>query len=479
MIFEYDYSGQLTADSRYEIPDGMAVRRCDACQVQWSTDEIWGKKSYVDSLEVQVSASFGWGPAKFSASTDYKRVETGSNSQHSMFTKSTARCYAYCGGLLTYALPKVSKNFAAAVKGLPKTYSDDYFALMEVFGTHYTNDISMGSSFGQMSKIKDTEYLKMTETDLNVKSSASFSAWGASASFSTMTDKERKDSESFKTHTDWQAVYSVGGKPPADGKPASWLKAAITEPMPMKYTLVNISTLFTQQNFGADSDIAVKQANMQRALEEYCQRLVQKGVISSCNPPDPDPEPPQPPNSCRLCADSCGGGYNKEVASFSNDQKWPNWFTGLDSKCSGKLAHHSYNTAVKMCCTQPNKPDGSTGDEPCRVCADACGGSFPSEVGAMSTDQKWPGFFSSYQPQCKLEYGVSAYTQGLKVCCQKQLPPCRMCTTCGSDWPVVAGSLSADQAWPNFFKDWGQQCQGNYGHNSYDHLDGVKMCCSR
>ena len=51
-IFQATYSGQITNDLRYEIPDGFSVFNTPICRIDFSSDYYVNEKTYQKSLEV-------------------------------------------------------------------------------------------------------------------------------------------------------------------------------------------------------------------------------------------------------------------------------------------------------------------------------------------------------------------------------------------------------------------------------------------
>lgn len=494
-LTRYD-QGKKTEDQRYIIPDHSEVEMCPACLLEWKSEIVAGAKSYTDSLEVEVSAEFsGWG-AKFSASTDYKRVEEGSTAHKEVYTASKATCEVYCASLDVFDSPSLTVNFMKGVKDyLPQNYSAaKYKYFIDTFGTHVLSAVRMGGRFGQQSTFSSHNWTHMLQTGVNVKASASYSAWGASASVSTMTDKQRKDAEEYSKQSTSQSLYTVGALPPSDGKVETWVKDVVLEPMPLHYTLTSLDTVLTTSYFPDDKHISIKNKNLQKALKAYCEQLQRDGHVKSCKPPPPDP-PINAPGGCMLCTNECGEDYPLEVGAISLDEHWPNWFFDKPAKCNGKYGVNDYSKGVRFCCKEQHSQQNKyavthnsafiesetqqnytteSGSETCRLCS-SCGGKWAKETGALSMDQHWPNWAAHFQDECGSAYRQGDYSHGLHLCCQKK-PACAFCETCGNAWPMEVGSMARDQEdWPNFFLDFGSKCSSSYGIHGYK--DGIKLCC--
>ena len=175
-------------------------------------------------------------------------------------------------------------------------------------------------------------------------------------------------------------------------------------------------------------------------------------------------------NSCRWCANSCGGDFPVDGGHLSADQNWPDWQYSFKTGCSGPYGHHEINSGVHLCC----QVEDINKRGQCRICS-SCGGDFPEIVGAVQVDQDWDGFTYSYDHDC------SGFTRvrnnpgdGLKMCCQID-PICSLCSSCGGEWPHETGVLAADQNWPDWFQGRGHRCSGEVGKN--DARGGMKWCC--
>lgn len=496
-LSDYD-QGKKTEDQRYLIPDHTEVNMCQSCLLDWDSKIIAGAKSYHDSLEVEVSAKFsGWG-ASFSASADYKRIEEGSTFDKKVYTGSHATCKVYCADLEIFDPPSLTTNFIKGVTNyLPRNYSKEkYQFFIQTFGTHVINSVVMGGRFGQQSTFHYQNWTHMVQTGVKVTASAGYSAWGASASVSTMTDKQRKDAAEFSSQSTSQSLYTVGALPPSDGKMNTWVQDVIKEPMPLQYTLSSLDTLLTSSYFPNDPDISPKHTNLKKALKAYCVKLKAEGHVKSCNPPPPDP-PITAPSGCVLCSDKCGQEYSFEVGGMALDENWPGWFYDKPTECKGKYGVNDYHNGVRLCCKEQSSqqdgyvtlprptvveertqehnhisPRGET--EACRLCS-SCGGKWSHETGALSMDQKWPAWAAHFQDECGSAYRTGSYSNGLRFCCQSP-PACGFCETCGGKWPMEVGSFARDKSdWPNFFLDFGSKCSMQYEKHTYH--DGIKLCC--
>ena len=84
---------------------------------------ISGTESYKSTLDAKASASGAFWGASFSASTDFKSIETTTKNASTFYTQSEASCCAYSASILEYNPPAFSQNFLSGIDGLPKVSS--------------------------------------------------------------------------------------------------------------------------------------------------------------------------------------------------------------------------------------------------------------------------------------------------------------------------------------------------------------------
>ncbi len=77
----------------------------------------------------------------------------------------------------------------------------------------------------------------------------------------------------------------MGGSIPPDGQASTWASNAVEEPQVLKYTLSSLHELLTKKYFPNDAKINDKRANLQQALEDYCDQLAAQGELANCYAP--------------------------------------------------------------------------------------------------------------------------------------------------------------------------------------------------
>ena len=68
------------------------------------------------------------------------------------------------------------------------TDKQTYYGFFADFGTHYAEQMDMGAMYGYHYKMASSSYQKLVKEGLKVEQAASASAFGVTASESTMTD---------------------------------------------------------------------------------------------------------------------------------------------------------------------------------------------------------------------------------------------------------------------------------------------------
>jgi len=295
-VFLADYTkGSTTADKRYLEPDGTSIIDCSAsCSFKFGSTEMSGQKSYQESIERKATLEVAGYGAKFSASSDNKEVVESTSKYSYLYTHSDVSCCSYMAQVLSFDPPKLSDDFRAAVGSLTEEYDEDiYLRVIRYFGTHYVSEAQMGALFGQQSKVSREAWSTMVENGFNINAGASFSAFGVTASADFMSDDDKKKAEEFSSKSTEQKIYTTGAAPPSDNNPMTWIQETKSSPAPMTLKLSSLVNLLDDA-YGVEVSDAVK-ANMQKALDEYCNHLYQENEVASCSAPGPDPDFPNPP----------------------------------------------------------------------------------------------------------------------------------------------------------------------------------------
>ena len=137
-IFQAEYNGSASQDTRYCIPEGMSVLSCrGSCRLDFVTTNINSTKTYLKNLEHSIRVTGSWPAAwkvngSFGASFDYHHIENNTALSQNIFTQSEASCCAYSATLYDYGHPKFHPNFIENLKNLTDDYNpSQYFRLVD------------------------------------------------------------------------------------------------------------------------------------------------------------------------------------------------------------------------------------------------------------------------------------------------------------------------------------------------------------
>ena len=92
--------------------------------------------------DLKVNAKFPVGA--FSAGVEFKRISNSANSKLTVYTEATAVCLTYYASILQFIKLNISESFRNAIT-YAKVEPDDYYNILDTFGSHYTSGLGMGS----------------------------------------------------------------------------------------------------------------------------------------------------------------------------------------------------------------------------------------------------------------------------------------------------------------------------------------------
>jgi len=252
-VIQLRYDSKLkTADGQWLIPDGTTVQQITSCSYIAESTEINGTSSYRDSLSVDARVEGGAFDFKFSASTEYKHVRSGTSYEQKVYVNSEARCMTYKAkfrGTLALMDLTVTSEFNDAVNHLPAnlragsidTIDKSYLEFIRTFGTHFADTVDMGSKAIIRSEFERSGWSKLQQSGVKVTvaASASFQAFNFGAS--TTTAQEKETAQAFEsTRKSWKMFYT-GSKPDRDF--VKWAKNAGASPYPITYRLIPLTYL--------------------------------------------------------------------------------------------------------------------------------------------------------------------------------------------------------------------------------------------
>ena len=290
-IFQSDFSQNLkTGDLRFLIPNGVTFAKNVGCDVSLSNKEIKGLQSYKDTLEADVSIGGGFWGVSFSASASYKHISEGSKSNNKVFIEQKADCRVYQGQINYFKPPAFDETFVTANKFLSETTfeesSDDFYEFINFYGTHFLDKLTMGARYGYLNEMSLDEYSIFKSHEGKISAEAGYKdIFKAGASFGMGSANTNSGSSSSSS----TRIFSVGANPPADGNTLTWASNAIAEPMPIKYSLRTLLSIFTNRQFNLsqftkqDIDLKKLAANLTKAYQSYCPNYLRpKGEAKIC-----------------------------------------------------------------------------------------------------------------------------------------------------------------------------------------------------
>ena len=480
-IFDLTYDEKMkSSDGYWDVPDSVTMARTDACKLNFESNQLETMASYQQSLEREVSVSGGFFGASFKVSTDYKSMEKSMTTTKDKHMISTAVCNVYKARMDAYDPPKLHPKFIKALTTLSTDYDEkEYFKFLDYFGTHAVTEISMGARYGMISKISEEAYNRLSNEKFSITAAASFSVLGISGSVDNRNADEKNMANKYRSAMTSFQIISVGAKPVAGGDHIAWAEQTITQPMPLRYTLIPLSELldplYVRDSLETSRMKAIR-TNIQTALKNYCSNsLVPQGLVSDCNRPSdfkPKPTPPPPKiNSCRWCTRSCGGNFPVDGGAISVDRSWPRWSYTWGPGCSGSYQDNSKGTenGIHLCCQQVDSI--RTGQ--CKIC-NTCGEN-SDMVGRIQVWEDWDTFTSAYDNGCQGSLRTRKRPPGgFAVCCPKN-QICSLCNSCGGAWPHEAGVIGYNWDYPDFFRGRGWGCQGDF--EKLKGREGMKWCC--
>ncbi|KAM6965812.1 perforin-1-like [Tautogolabrus adspersus] len=189
--------------------------------------------------------------------------------------------------------PKLHREFRKAVKDLPKIYSSEqkqqYYKLIDTFGTHYITKVRLGGSVQSVTSIKQCEAslqgLSVEEVSmcLEVEASATFHATISAKNKHCKKDIDKTDSKSaFSSHFNDRFTEIKGGHTTepdllfsADKDPSAykgWLNTIPKHPDIIAYSLDSLHELLPINN-----SVGI---NLRSAIGHY---ILEKGLWKNCS----------------------------------------------------------------------------------------------------------------------------------------------------------------------------------------------------
>jgi hypothetical protein len=203
-IFDGVYTpGHTSADGRFEVPDGYEMTATTLCSGDVSVKEISGEKSLVESQTTEVDSSIGFIKGSFKNSNTFKSLKDKMSKDDSTLNVAKLKCGLYQVSTKKFEMPPFSRNFALAVQRLAgksgKLNASDAADIVDEFGTHYTKSVTMGGTYSSTSRITMQERALLASSGVSFKVGVEAAFWGATASLSVLNERQKNESEYFRS----------------------------------------------------------------------------------------------------------------------------------------------------------------------------------------------------------------------------------------------------------------------------------------
>ncbi|RVE69902.1 hypothetical protein OJAV_G00082370 [Oryzias javanicus] len=210
------------------------------------------------------------------------------------FTAQGLSCVFYSYRVST--TPTLQKDFLDSVNHLPKVYNEfskeNYYHLLDTFGTHYITKVKMGGKIEAVTSIRECEAhlegIEVNEVEMCLKVEASTTVKFNTMSAEYQRCQAKKDNSgrkvSFSTHfndrftevrggrtTEPDLIFSANRDPSAYKK---WLNSVPQNPDILSYSLNSLHVLIPKSNSMRE--------NLRFAISHY---ILEKGLLKNCTGP--------------------------------------------------------------------------------------------------------------------------------------------------------------------------------------------------
>uniref|UniRef100_A0A3P9M6W4 Perforin 1.9 n=1 Tax=Oryzias latipes TaxID=8090 RepID=A0A3P9M6W4_ORYLA len=192
--------------------------------------------------------------------------------------------------------PTLQKDFLDSVKQLPKTYNpqskNNYYHLIDTFGTHYITKVKMGGKVQAVTSIRECEAhlngIEVNEVDMCLRVEASATIKGTTISSEVQHCQGKKDKLgrkiTFSSYFNDRFMEVKGGQTTepdlifsASMNPSAykdWLNSVPQNPDILSYSLDSLHELFPKSD--------PMRQNLHSAITHY---ILEKGLMKSCTDP--------------------------------------------------------------------------------------------------------------------------------------------------------------------------------------------------
>ena len=187
-----------------------------------------------------------------------------------------------------YDLPPFSRSFLQAFRDMQRSgYSERMMTkFVDFFGTHYLTSIHLGARYLDIKTYDKDTILNHYESahELNAGVDNLVAEASAGVNTSSAEDNMWVDKSIAGIGFTWsncrrehlatsRQIYSLGSRPPSDGKATTWAQSVTGNPLPIHIKLNSILSLINEKNFagtGIDHRLAFNKLNEFYKVCEMC-----------------------------------------------------------------------------------------------------------------------------------------------------------------------------------------------------------------
>ena len=167
-------------------------------------------------------------------------------------------------------------------------HSNNWDTFIEEYGTHFVKDVTMGGRALQEISYTSQSVSKLNSLDIDISTAAR-------ARFAQFFGDRSTDWEKYEEQIRYSSVMTnkttelyIGGHPPRDGDVRSWIDNVINNPMPIRYSVIELTELFDKvEIFGIKTNLAKVKKSFVTALVDYCHKIGCKKPIDDLPKPGP------------------------------------------------------------------------------------------------------------------------------------------------------------------------------------------------
>ena len=222
-----------------------------ACRTSFSSSILNTTQHLDKALRETAHADFGGWGVQFSASQGYQSSKSSVESTEYKIIHSSAKCRYYFTNLNLYSLPRFSNEMIAWLNRLNSTLSlgeplqnSFFFKFFDNFGTHFPIKVTYGASLTYENKLSSASFKSLSAKNLSVEAQASYSGYFSVGGGAGLSDSGKQAVSDFRSHSEVSTI-AVGSPPPSDGDATSWASSIKAAPVPIRYELKAMRSLFT------------------------------------------------------------------------------------------------------------------------------------------------------------------------------------------------------------------------------------------